>query len=218
MRKNNRKLLKELNAFIPKVRKGTLLGNTFGHKYFDNVSRLQTDDFDLASQRISKYDDSLKRYAKEYGFDWRLMAALCLQESRFDQGIENRFGAVGLFQIKEATANEPYIGVKPIRGLANYDNNIHAGVKYLAWLKKNFFDSHKDLPEVERLRMMMAAYNAGPTRIQEAINQAKKMGLNPNLWFRNVELAMLEIGVPEPVIYVSEINKHFVSYQLMGIK
>jgi membrane-bound lytic murein transglycosylase MltF len=218
VRKSNPQLLRELNAFMPKVRKGTLLGNAIGRKYFDDVSRLQSEDFDLASQRISKYDDSLKKYAKQYGFDWRLMAALCLQESRFDQEVVNPWGAVGLFQIKEATAREPYIGVRHIRGLENSDNNIRAGVRYLAWLKKSFFDTQKDLPEEERLRMMMAAYNAGPTRVQQAIDKAREMGLNPNVWFRNVELGMLEMGVPEPVIYVSEINKHYVSYLLMGIK
>jgi membrane-bound lytic murein transglycosylase MltF len=65
--------------------------------------------------------------------------------------------------------------------------------------------------------MMLAAYNAGPTRLQQAIHRAKKRGLDPNRWFRNVELAIAEMGVPEPVIYVSEINKHYLSYVLLGI-
>jgi membrane-bound lytic murein transglycosylase MltF len=218
VRKRSPRLLRELNAFIPKVRNGTLLGNTFGHKYFDDLSRLNSIYFDTAAQRISQYDAPLKKYAKEFGFDWRLLDAQCLQESRFDQGIVNPWGAIGLFQIKQATADEPYVDVGPIRGAENFDNNIHAGVKYLAWLKKSFFDSQKDLADEEKLRMMLAAYNAGPTRVQEAIAKAKEMGLDPNLWFRNVELAMLELGAPEPVIYVSEINKHYVGYVLMGIQ
>jgi membrane-bound lytic murein transglycosylase MltF len=218
VRKRSYRLLKELNAFIPRVRKGTLLGNTFVHKYFDDLSRLQSPDFDLASQRISKYDDSLKKYARKFGFDWRLLAAQCLQESRFEQDIVNPWGAIGLFQIKQSTANEPYVGIREIRGPENYDNNVHAGSKYLAWLKKSFFDSQPEMPEEERLRMTLAAYNAGPSRAQAAIAKAKELGLNPNVWFRNVELAMLELGFPEPVIYVSEINKHYVSYLLMGIK
>ncbi|HUP56552.1 MAG TPA: transporter substrate-binding domain-containing protein [Bdellovibrionota bacterium] len=217
VRKGSPELLKELNAFIPKVRKGTLLGNTFGQKYFDNLSRLHRD-FDLAAQKISNYDASIKKYAKQYGFDWRLLAALCLEESQFRQEIDNKFGAVGLFQIKQSTADEPYVSVGPIRGKANADNNIHAGVKYLAWLKKSFFDSEDQLSEDERLRMMLAAYNAGPARVQEAIGKARRMGLNPHVWFRNVEVAMLSLGVPETVLYVSEINKHYVSYLLLGIK
>ncbi len=218
VRKKSPRLLKELNSFIPKVRKGTLLGNTFGHKYFDDLSRLQSDDFDATSQRISKYDSSLKKYATKYKLDWRLLAAQCLQESRFDQSLANRWGAIGLFQIKQATANEPYIAIRGIRGLKNSDNNIHAGSKYLWWLKKNFFDTQKDIPEAEKLRLMLAAYNAGPTRVQQAMARAKELGLDPKVWFRNVELAMLDLGVPEPVLYVSEINKHYVGYLSMGIK
>jgi membrane-bound lytic murein transglycosylase MltF len=217
-RKKSLHLLRELNAFMPQVRKGTLLGNTFGHKYFDDLSRLQSADFNWAAQRISKYDDSLKKYGNKFGFDWRLLAAQCLQESRFNQEIENKWGAIGLFQIKQTTANEPYVAVGPIRGTENFDNNIHAGVKYLSWLKKSFFDSLAGAAEEEKLRLMLAAYNAGPGRVKEAIEKATEMGLNPGVWFRNVELAMLEIGAPEPVIYVSEINKHYVGYLLLGIQ
>ena len=74
------------------------------------------------------------------------------------------------------------------------------------------------MSEQARLRMMMAAYNAGPRRVLQAINKAKEMGLDSNKWFRNVELAMLKLGYHEPVVYVSEINKRFVSYDLLGIK
>src|SRR5262249_11405708 len=106
VRKKSPKLLHELDTFIPKIRKGSLLGNAFGQKYFDNLSRLQSAEFDLVMQRISKYDESLKKYAKKFGFDWRLLAALCLQESRFEQDIVNQWGAIGLFQIKQTTADE----------------------------------------------------------------------------------------------------------------
>lgn len=211
-------LLNELNYFLPKVRKGTLLGNTFGHKYFYDIGRIQSEDFDMELSRISKYDDSLKKYAKKYNFDWRLLAALCLQESRFNQEIENKWGAIGLFQIKKMTAEEPYIAIKPIDGKENFDNNIHAGVKYLFWLKKKYFDSQVGITEEDRLRMMLASYNAGPKRVKDAVEKTKQMGLNPKIWFRNIELGMLELGYNEPVIYVSEINKHYVSYLLLGIK
>lgn len=218
VRKKNTHLLKELNSFLPKVRKGTLLGNTFGHKYFYDLGRVQSEDFDLGSSKISKYDETLKKYAKKYSFDWRLLAALCLQESRFNQEIENKWGALGLFQIKKMTADEPYVAIGPINGKENFDNNIHAGAKYLSWIKKTYFESQNEVIEEDKLRLMLAAYNAGPKRVRDAMGKARQMGLNPNVWFRNIELAMLELGHNEPVIYVSEINKHYVSYLLLGIK
>lgn len=217
VRKNNNKLLDELNSFLPKVKKGTLMGNLFSYKYFYNVSKIQSKDFDISKSIISKYDDIIKKYAKLYNIDWRLLAGLCYQESRFNQDIINKWGAIGLFQVKQMTANEPYVNIKNISGSENAENNIHAGVKYLAWIKNRYFDPKDKMSEDARLRMMMASYNAGPRRVQQAINKAKQMGLDPNKWFRNVELAMLELGYPEPVIYVSEINKHYVSYVLLGI-
>ncbi|MBL6992196.1 MAG: transporter substrate-binding domain-containing protein [Bacteriovoracaceae bacterium] len=218
VRKKNHRLLKELNSFLPRVKKGTRLGNIFSKRYFYDIGRIKSKDFDLATSKISKYDESIKKYAKKYGFDWRLLSALCYQESRFNQSIKNKWGAIGLFQVKQKTANEPYIAIRNITGEANYENNIHAGVKYLAWIKKRYLDPIKKIGEESKLRMTMAAYNAGPGRLLKAMKKAKKMGLNSHKWFRNVELAMLKLGYPEPVVYVSEINKHYVSYLLLGIK
>jgi membrane-bound lytic murein transglycosylase MltF len=217
VRKNNPLLLKELNEFLPTVKNGTFLVNTYQRKYFRDFGRIRSRDFDLATSKLSRYDKTLKKYAEEFGFDWRFLAAVCYQESRFRQKLRNQWGAVGLFQIKQMTASEPYIAVPDIEGVANYENNIHAGVKYLAWIKKTYLDSLPVADEGEKLRMMLAAYNAGPHRLLQAIHRTKKEGLNPNRWFRNVELAMAKMGVPEPVIYVSEINKHYVSYILLGI-
>jgi len=210
--------LQELNSFLPRIKTGTLLGNTYNQKYFSDHGRIKSKDFDLATSKLSKYDKTLKKYAQMYGFDWRLLAAVCYQESRFKQGLTNKWGAVGLFQIKRSTSDEPYISVPDIEGKANFENNIHAGVKYLSWIKKTYLDTQSQVDESEKLRMMLAAYNAGPNRLLKALERAKEMNLDPTRWFRNVELAMAEMGLPEPVIYVSEINKYYVSYVLLGIK
>lgn len=216
VRKNNSKLLTELNTFLPKIKMGTLIGNTIGQKYFFDLGRIQSDDFDLKKNRISKYDVLFKKYAKKYNFDWRLLSAVSLQESRFNQNLKNIYGAIGLFQIKEKTAKEKYINIFPIEGEKNTENNIHAGVKYLSWIKKAF-DSESNIDDDNKLRFMLASYNAGPSRLKAAIEKTKELKLNPNIWFRNVEMGMLSLGHNEPVIYVSEINKHYVSYLLMGI-
>ena len=212
-RKINPELLAEINLFLPKVKKGTLLGNLIGYKYFNKYTRVKQ-----KSNSISKYDLLIKKYAKKYKLDWKLLSALCYQESRFDPSIVNKWGAIGLFQIKQMTASEPYINIPEVTGLKNTDNNIHAGTKYLAWIKNRYFDKNKQMLEEDKLRMSLAAYNAGPRRGLQAINLAKKLKLNPSKWFRHVELAMLQLGYPEPVIYVSEINKHYVGYSLLGIK
>lgn len=218
VRKGNKRLLRELNTFLPKVKKGSLLGNMFSYKYFHDVSRIGSKDFNLKTSTLSKYDDLIKKYAKKYGFDWRWLASVAYQESRFNQKIKNKWGAIGMFQVKQKTANEPYINIKQIDGEKNVENNIHAGAKYLAWIKNRYFDSRKGMSEEARLRMTLAAYNAGPRRVRQAIAKARRLKLNSKKWFRHVEVAMLKRGYPEPVLYVSEINKHYVSYLLLGIK
>lgn len=210
LRKNNEELLKELNSFIPQIRKGSLYGNIFHGKYFK--------DLELISQarntsQISQYDNLIKKYARKYNWDWRLLSALAFQESRFNADIINRWGAIGLFQIKQATANEPYIKIKKISGLKNVENNIHAGIKYLTWLKKHFV---KNADGEERIRLSLAAYNAGPGALVKAQKIALKLGLDPNIWYQNLEMAFVYQKKLEPVKYVSEISKRYLSYRLMG--
>jgi membrane-bound lytic murein transglycosylase MltF len=218
IRKEDKELLNWINAFIPLIKKGTMIGNILDRKYFKDMGRIQSKDFNLKTSTLSKYDNLIKKYSKKFGFDWRLIAALCYQESRFRAGITNKWGAIGLFQIKQMTANEPYINIREITGVYNVENNIHAGVKYLSWIKKRYFDTRPDMRERDRIRMTIAAYNAGPGRLLQAIKRAKKMNLNSNKWFKNVELGMLSLGKKEPVLYMSEINKRYVSYTLLGIK
>jgi len=218
VRKESLQLLKEINQFIPKFKKGTLYGNLMSKEYFEDVNRIGIRIIGGNNQLLSPYDDLIKKYASIYKIDWRLLAALCFQESRFKQNIKNKWGAIGLFQIKKMTANEPYINISNIEGESNAENNIRAGIKYFAWIKNRYFDSVPDMSEKNKLRMTMAAYNAGPRSVINARKKAKALGLNSNKWFRNVELAMLKLNKIEPVNYVSEINKRYVSFRLLGIK
>ena len=73
------------------------------------------------------------------------------------------------------------------------------------------------MSEKNKVRMAIASYNAGPARVRKAIALAKKMGLDHTDWFRSVEMALLKMRRTEPVQYVSEINKRYVAYQLLGI-
>jgi len=210
LRTESQKLLKEVNSFVPKVRKGTRLGNIFHNKYFDDLSLIVSS---REKGEISDFDKTIKKYAKIHNWDWRLLVSLCFQESRFKADIINKWGAIGLFQIKLSTANEPYVNVKNIKGIKNYKNNIKAGVRYITWLRDKVF---KDIKGKNRIRFAIAAYNSGPGRFKKARKLAKKMNLNPNVWFRNVELAFIKMRNLEPVKYVSEINKRYTSYILMG--
>jgi len=166
----------------------------------------------LSSNRnktLLKYKKLLKKYADRYGFDWLLIAALAYQESRFDHTKKNKSGAVGLMQILPSTGKDKNIGIRNVHLL---ENNIHAGVKYLAFLKNKYFSDVRIRPR-DQVRLALAAYNAGPGKIQRVRAKTKQIGLDPNRWFRNVELATLKMVGQETVRYVSNINKYYVIYR-----
>ena len=218
VRSEDKILLQAINDFTPQIKQGSLLGNILARKYFEELNLIKKEGFILGRHEISKYDKYIKKYSDQYGLDWRLMAALCFQESRFKQDIKNEWGAIGLFQVKQMTADEPYVNISEIEGPENFENNIHAGIKYLHWIKKRYFDEYEGMSEKNKVRMAIASYNAGPARVRKAIALTKKMGLDHTDWFRNVELALIKMRRTEPVQYVSEINKRYVAYQLLGIE
>ncbi len=216
--KGNTDLLAEVDAFLPRYGHRSLLGNVATQRYFQNTDavsrRLGAD----GHPALSRYDGFFRKYSERYGFDWRLVAAVAYQESRFDQTASNPSGATGLFQIKPSTARETYIGIAEVAGEQNAENNVEAGVKYLAWIRSRYFEPLEKMSERNRIRMTLAAYNTGPAALRAARTRAAEMGLDPNRWFRNVESALLEIQKPEPVQYVSEVNKRYISYVLLGVK
>lgn len=210
-------LLKSINQFLPNFKKGSLYGNIKIGKYFEHASRLQSY-FDAKDKKqISKYDNLFKHYAKMYNWDWRIITALAFQESRFKQNAKNKSGAIGVMQIKRFVASEPYVKIKNIEGKNNYEQNIHAGVKYLTWIRDTYFDT-PEISEKDKVRFSLAAYNAGPSRVRKARKKAKAMGHNPNQWFREVEYVMLSMKKIEPVNYVSSISQHVLAYTALGLK
>jgi membrane-bound lytic murein transglycosylase MltF len=136
--------------------------------------------------------------------------AMAYQESGLDNSKKSRSGAVGIMQVRPQTARDKNVGIENVQVL---ENNIHAGVKYLAFLRDRYFNDEA-IRQRDRVRLALASYNAGPAKIRRARELAQEKGLNPNRWFRNVELATLQSVGREPVRYVSNINKYYVTYQL----
>jgi len=115
-------------------------------------------------------------------------------------------------QIKPSTAKDKNVGIKDVYKL---ENNVHAGVKYLAFLRDRYFTS-PDIEPGARVHLSLAAYNAGPAKVRKMRNQAKKMGLDPNIWFRNVEQAAQQMVGSETTRYVANIYKYYLAYTLLN--
>jgi membrane-bound lytic murein transglycosylase MltF len=211
VRKNNPQLKASLNEFIKTIKKGTLLGNIHFKRYFKENPwvRDALEHKDLT--KFSRYAPLFKKYGEKYSIDWMLIAALSFQESRFDPKAKSRYGAVGLMQVLPSTAEE--MGISDPESV---ENNIHAGVKYLDYVRKQYF-SDGNLPIDEQVRFTLASYNAGPANIRRSRSAAEQMGYDSTLWFGNVEMGAMKRVGPEPVQYVRNINKYYLSFLISDV-
>ena len=210
VREDNPELRASLDAYLGKHKKGTLVGNVLFKRYFENSKFI---DNPLAEKEIAKFErlsKIFKTYAEQYEFDWLASMAQGYQESGLDQSRRSEKGAVGIMQLLPSTAADPNVAIKNIEKV---ENNIHAGIKYMHFLREHYFSGPELTPE-NRLAFSLAAYNMGPTRLGKVRKRAESMGLDSNQWFGNVEMAALARVGREPVQYVSNIQEYYVAYRL----
>ena len=139
----------------------------------------------IADGKISHYDELFRKYAKEIGWDWRLLASLAYSESNFDPTVESWAGAKGLMQLMPSTAHA--YGV-PAGKEKDPEESIKAGVKYIAQLQRIF----RKIPDkTEQTKFVLAAYNAGAGHVKDAMALTKKYGGKNTLWDNQVERYIL---------------------------
>jgi membrane-bound lytic murein transglycosylase MltF len=202
------RLLEVVNRFVAGHREGTLFGNVLLKRYFGGEPlRNPTEKAD--AKRFRAIVDLLRRYADEYRFDWLLVAAQAYQESGLDNAKRSSAGAVGVMQIKPSTAKDMGIGdVQPV------DRNIEAGVKYMRFMADRYF-ADDPMDELNRELFAIASYNAGPAKVARLRSEAAERGLDPNVWFRTVEIVAARRIGRETVDYVSNIYKYYVAYKAL---
>lgn len=210
VREGSPNLLVELNEFMKTRRQGTLHGNMLINRYLKNFdwskNSLGTNEF----KRFQEVVGIFKKYGEQYGIDYLMVAAQGYQESGLDQSAKSDAGAVGIMQLLPTTAAGKNVGIPDI---SNAESNIHAGVKYLDFIRKRYF-SDPGINLFNQTLFAFAAYNAGPARVAKMRKKAEQQGYDPNTWFDNVEIiAANEIG-RETVQYVANILKYYVGYRL----
>ena len=210
MRKNNPELKQLVDEFAASHVLGTSFGNTVLRRYLQNTKWVKNS---TSEEELKKFQDEValfQKYAGEYNFDYLMLEAQGYQESQLDESKRNPSGAVGIMQVIPKNAAASPINVSNV-GTA--EGNIHAGAKMLRNIADTYFNDPKIDP-VNKTLFVFASYNAGPNRIAKLRQKAVDMGLDPNVWFGNVELvAAKEIG-QETVTYVGNIYKYYVAYKL----
>lgn len=209
------------DAFFKKGR-GGLEQNLLIQRYFQSRAGMRASADPARADKggkLSPYDALVRRYARQYELDWRLMTAQMYQESRFDPKAKSWVGAEGLMQVMPGTAKD--LGFRSVK---EPELGIHAGVKLLARYAALFSDPA--VKEKDRIRFALASYNCGPGHVFDARRLAKELGLDPNRWFGNVEKALGKLAEPkyaararygycrasEPIQYVSEIQTRYEAY------
>jgi membrane-bound lytic murein transglycosylase MltF len=213
LRRNAPELHEAVDAFVAANTRGSLNFNMVFRRYFKDTKWIANAASEVELRKFREAVALFRKYGDQYDLPWLLVAAQAYQESQIDQTRKSSVGAVGVMQTKPSTAAGSPINITGVD--ASMERNIHAGAKYLRFIVDQYY---KDEP-MDRLNkglFAVASYNAGPARVAQLRRRAEAMGLDPNIWFGNVEIvAAREIG-RETVQYVSNIYKYFVSYSLIS--
>jgi membrane-bound lytic murein transglycosylase F len=224
MRKESQGLQDVVNRWMKSFKKTAKYKRIY-QKYFLNKrsTHIVNDGFhSMKGGQFSVYDDIIKRESEKYDLDWRLVASIIYQESRFSPSIESWAGAVGLMQLMPETAKT--FGVQKITSPVD---NIRGGLKFLKWLDERLKEDVPD-PE-ERLKFVLASYNVGLGHVQDAMRLAEKYGKDPSKWEGNVDFFLLNKSKPkyyndpvvkygycrgeEPYYYVNDILERYEHYK-----
>ncbi|MCG6186159.1 transporter substrate-binding domain-containing protein [Maribellus maritimus] len=182
VRKDSKEWKEYLDNWISKFKRSRKY-HVLYHKYFESprtAERLGSDFHSISGGNISKYDNYIKEFSEEYGWDWRLIASVVYHESRFNAQAESWAGAYGLMQIMPSTARS--------LGVENFERpkqNIKAGILLLDWLDEQLSESVRD--STERIKFILASYNVGLGHVKDAQRLARKYEKNSEIWDDNVD-------------------------------
>jgi len=184
--KKSKNLKKVVDSWIKEEKnKGTI--KKLYRKYFTNrklySKRLNSEYmiYKLGNEfKISQYDSLLKFHSKEIGWDWRLLSSMMYEESKFQKSARSWAGAIGLFQLMPLTAKE--FGGK---NMFNPNDNIKTAMKFIKDLQRQWeFIEDKN----ERIKFVLASYNAGSGHVHDARRLTKKYGKNGEIWDNNTAI------------------------------
>ena len=209
MRKGSPQLKAAMDEFLKSRRKGSEFGNVVLQKYLKSTKWVKNATSESERAKFLGLVDFFRKYGEQYGVDWTLMAAQGYQESGLDHSVRSRVGAIGVMQVMPATGRELKVG-----DISEVENNIHAGVKYTRFMMDEYF-ADQPMDDKNKMLFAFASYNAGPARVRGLRKEAEARGLDPNVWFNNVEHVAAEKIGRETVQYVANIYKYYIAYILL---
>jgi membrane-bound lytic murein transglycosylase MltF len=208
-RKNSPQLKASLDDFVAHNKAGTSMGNQVLVKYLKNTKYVKNAASEEERKKFFALVQFFQKYGTKYDVDWVLMGAQGYQESQLNQEAKSAVGAIGVMQVMPATGKDMNVG-----NIAETEANIHAGIKYMRWMIDNYYEK-EPMTKLDKALFAFASYNAGAGKISQLRKEAAKRGLDPNVWFQNVEYVVAEKIGQETVTYVSNIYKYYIAYRLV---
>lgn len=208
VRKESPKLLAMLNDQIKALR-GKATGEEILSRYLKQNKFVKSAAADAERKKFLQVVDLFREYGDKYDVDWLLVAAQGYQESALNQKARSHVGAIGIMQIMPATGKGLKVG-----DIRQIEPNIHGGVKYMRWMIDHYY-ADEPMTALDKALFSFASYNAGPARVARLRAETKKRGMDPNVWFHNVEYVAAEKIGPETVTYVGNIYKYYIAYKLV---
>ena len=192
LRKSDEKLKEKLDFFLDNFLESEGY-KLLRKKYFDYMkeTNFHIEDQDSITNLnivLSEYDELFKASALKRNWDWRFLASIAFQESRYDPNARGYGGAYGMMQFMPNTG--PSFNVYPDSPPAV---QIDAGMQYIDQLY-NQWDQIES--REQRLKFTLASYNAGKGHIEDAVRLAEMLGFNPHVWDDNVELMIKNLSIP----------------------
>jgi membrane-bound lytic murein transglycosylase F len=226
VRKNSPKLQQAINGWLTSIKKEPtfmVIYNRYYKSLRTSVLRMKSDYSSIGdSEKLSPYDDLIRLGATKLKWDWLLLAALVYQESKFNAEDESWAGARGLMQLMPETAKR--FGAS---NLNDPEQSMKAGIGYLSYLNRYWLTRVPD--STERIKFVLASYNAGLSHIIDATRLTQKNDHDPTIWKENVEFYLkkkseskfyhdpvVKAGYcqcDEPVNYVNEVLERYEQYK-----
>jgi membrane-bound lytic murein transglycosylase MltF len=210
IRKGSPKLKAELDAFIAGYPENSALRSVVLANYLKSTKFAKAATSATERAKLENLVTLFQKYGDKYGMDYLLMAAQGYQESALNQAVKSPYGAIGVMQVMPPTGKQMNVG-----DITKVEPNIHAGVKFIRFMMDQYYGKEPDMTPLNKELFTFASYNAGPARIAALRKQAAARGLNPNVWFNNVEVLAAEKIGRETVTYVSNIYKYYLGYRLL---
>ena len=208
IRKDSPKLKEELDGFLQRFEKSGQRSDILA-RYLKNTKWAKGA---TSPEDLKRFQDTVtlfRKYGDRYEWDYLLLMAQGYQESELKQSARSPVGAIGVMQVMPATGKDMKVG-----DINDIEPNIHAGVKFLRAMMNEYY-ANEPMDRLNKGLFTFAAYNAGPGRVRGLRKTAAERGLNPNVWFNNVELIAAEKIGRETPTYVSNIYKYYLAYQMI---